>query len=118
MSTLTCPVCWELLVILRGNTSNFRVRGRHSCMSPVQLPPGLPEHVMEKMICQFRTYLLSEICTMVNKSTEGRQTRHNSTRSLESHSGLTVASYESGDNPKPNVWEAAVARTDQMTASI
>jgi hypothetical protein len=73
-------------------------------MSPVQLPPGLPDDVMEEMITRFRAYVLAEISTMIGKTT-ACQTRHASNRSIESNSGLSVASYESGDNPRPNIWE-------------
>jgi hypothetical protein len=57
-------------MVLRGITDDFRVRGRHSCMSPVQLPPGLPADVMEEMITRFRAYVLAEISIMIGTTTQ------------------------------------------------
>ena len=35
-----CPACWDLMVVLRdGQEDRFTVRGRHSTVNPVELPP-------------------------------------------------------------------------------
>jgi len=66
MSHLCCPVCWELLDILRGGATNFNVRGRHATLYPVELPRWLPRDVMEQMVIRFKKILLIEITAMMS----------------------------------------------------
>ncbi|KIM81780.1 hypothetical protein PILCRDRAFT_489866 [Piloderma croceum F 1598] len=46
VSKRCCPVCWELLDILRDKCKQFHVCGRHSTLFPVELPSWLSEDYM------------------------------------------------------------------------
>ena len=65
VSRRCCPICWELLDILRGETKRFRVRGRHATLFPVELPEWLPPQVMDEMITRFQEILYDEILRMM-----------------------------------------------------
>jgi len=61
-----CPVCWELLKILRNDTStNFHVDGYHKTLSQVELPEWLPLEIVLKLTARFETILLAQIKRMV-----------------------------------------------------
>jgi len=108
VSKLSCPVCYELLLVLRGDAPIFKLRGRHSCMSPVQLPSGLPRDVIQSMISTFRTHLLSAISTMMGREDVQHEKKHKPGRSIESNSGLSVAINVGGEDLKATIWEHAV----------
>ena len=61
VSKLCCPICWELLQVLRGITSDFMVRGYHTSFYPVELPSWLPEHVLRDMVSRFEGHLRHEL---------------------------------------------------------
>ena len=65
VSKRCCPICWELLDILRGETKRFRVRGRHATLYPVELPEWLSPWVVDKMIIRFQEILYDEILRML-----------------------------------------------------
>jgi len=65
MSTLCCPVCWELLAFLTKHPTGFTVHGRHANLSQVELPPWLPGNAMRHMLHRFEGLLLTEITTMM-----------------------------------------------------
>jgi hypothetical protein len=56
-----CPACWELLDILRDETDQFAVAGRHTTIYPVELPHWLPDTVLEKMLVRFNMILLDQL---------------------------------------------------------
>lgn len=87
MSQLCCPVCWELLDVLRGTGKDLNVRGRHPTILPVQLPPWLPRNVMEEMVARFESFLLQDITSMMQEPAK----RHPSHPFLPSS---TIASHE------------------------
>jgi hypothetical protein len=89
-----CPVCWELLGILRGATDNFHVLGRHPIVFPVQLPSLLPRDIMEQMVARFKGFLHQEIIAMPPTFTEGHSRKH----SGQSISGLSIASDNSASS--------------------
>jgi hypothetical protein len=60
-----CPICWELLDILRGKTKRFRVRGRHATLYPVELPEWLSPQVLGEMITRFQEIIYDEILRML-----------------------------------------------------
>jgi len=61
-----CPVCWELLKILRNDTStNFHVNGYHKTLFQVELPEWLPLEIVVKLTVQFKKILLGQIKRMV-----------------------------------------------------
>jgi len=91
-----------------GEALNFRLRGHHSSMYPVQLPPGLPRDVIETMISTFQAHLLSAICVMMDREETQHRKAHRPSNSIESNSGLSVASNVSGEELKPTIWERAV----------
>jgi len=70
-------------------------------MSPVQLPLGLPLEMLQEMVTRFQKFLLTEIHTMMEKHQQHPKWKHTPHRSIESNSGLSIAS----DHVKPKVWE-------------
>jgi hypothetical protein len=79
VSKLCCPVCWELLQILRGATEDFSVRGHHATMYPVELPPWIPDYIVFQMLARFQQYLIGELLKLTVPAT-----RHKLSPSLES----------------------------------
>ena len=73
-------------------------------MSPVQLPLGLPSKVLKEMVDRFRKFLFAEICTMMERERQPSK-KHIPHFSIESGSGLSTSSKESGDHLKDNVWD-------------
>jgi len=74
VSKLCCPVCWKLLEILRGQTGHFQVRGYHSRVFRVALPPWLPEWVLKEMVEHFEGVLIHQIEVMAKKFTDNDRT--------------------------------------------
>ena len=61
-----CPVCWELLKLLRNKAStNFHVDGYHKTLSQVELPEWLPLKIVLKLTDRFEKILLKQINTLV-----------------------------------------------------
>jgi len=61
-----CPVCWELLKLLRNKAStNFHVDGYHKTLSQVELPEWLPLKIVLKLTDRFEKILLGQIKRMV-----------------------------------------------------
>jgi hypothetical protein len=76
ISKLYCPACSHLLSILRGNSDIFAVRGQHSTVYQVELPPWLPIEVVKEMVSRFEGILKEEIRAMMNW---GRKVGHGGT---------------------------------------
>jgi len=66
VSKLCCPVCWDLLALLKINGEHPVVRGRHPSLSPVDLPPWLPTGTVTAMVALYRNRLLKELAAMVS----------------------------------------------------
>ena len=81
-------------IIRKGtkNTNNFALRGYHKTLSAVELPPYLPGDVLDEMVTRFKTTLIDEINTLLNK----KENQHYRNLSDQSDSGLSVASDQSG----------------------
>ena len=94
VSKLCCPICWELLSILRPNDA-FHVRDHHSTVYPVELLSWLPDDTVQEMLDRFTNFLSSEITTMIAEDRIAPKQGHLGTTSLESNSGLSVASDDS-----------------------
>ena len=68
VSKLCCPVCWELLKILRNDDStNFHVDGHHKTLFQVELPDWLPLKIVVKLTARFEKILLDQIRTLVKR---------------------------------------------------
>jgi hypothetical protein len=76
---------------LSGQGKEINVRGRHPTVFPVQLPPWLPRHIMEKMVDKFEIILLQEITDMMHEPAKS----HSRHPSRQSFSGLSIASDDS-----------------------
>jgi hypothetical protein len=62
VSKLCCPVCWDLLEILRdGQMDTLQVQGHHSVLYDVELPPWLPINILEKMVAKYTAYAKTEL---------------------------------------------------------
>jgi hypothetical protein len=97
VSKRCCPVCSELLNILRDTKHPFRVRGRHPTVFPVDLPPWLPRDVLLQMIARFRCFLLDEIKTMMSPKLQ-----HKRTSSEQSLSAMSNGSHMEDYVPVPD----------------
>jgi hypothetical protein len=86
VSKLCCPVCWELLQIMRADPglkpTDFAVQGYHTRFYPVDLPEWLPVGVIDQMVKRFKGYLEREL-QIFSKSSKKYQ--HNVCQSWESH---------------------------------
>jgi hypothetical protein len=65
VSKLCCPVCWELLQLIGGDTDSFKVRGFHTTLYTVELPSWLPRDVVEKMVDLYGAHLRHELNRMM-----------------------------------------------------
>ena len=95
VSRLCCPVCWELLDVLKGPDDQFNrfgVRGRHPTVYPVELPPWLPRNVLEEMVTRFERILTEKISNMVRFDREKKRRRHKSRRASESEQSDSAVS--------------------------
>jgi len=88
VSKLSCRVCWEFADIIRKGTTNFALRGYHKTLSAVELPSYLPYDVLEQLVTRFKTTLIDEITTMLNK----KENQHYRNLSDQSDNGFSVAS--------------------------
>jgi hypothetical protein len=57
VSKLCCPVCWNLIEILKTMHGGIVVRGYHATVYPVVLPDWLPPDIVTQMLLRFRQYL-------------------------------------------------------------
>ena len=72
VSKLCCPVCCELLEVLRTNDPSdtslqFAVRGFHFHVYTVVLPPWIRPQQKQQMVSKFQRYLGSELVAMVSE---------------------------------------------------
>jgi hypothetical protein len=66
VSELCCPVCWELLNILRGQDKEaLKVRGYHTTLFPVELPRWLPRKVLAALFERFQKHLAVEVKKLI-----------------------------------------------------
>jgi hypothetical protein len=99
VSKLCCPICWELMEILKGHSvtqDQYNVRGRHSTFYPVQLPPYFDHDVVLELADRFEAHLKKELQSMRINNVSSRNT-HRRLLSYESDSGLSTASFENDD---------------------
>jgi hypothetical protein len=92
VSKLCCPVCWELLRILRKG-DNFHVDGYHKTLTQVELPEWLPLEIVVKLTARFEEILLRQIKTL-----KDNRTRHASKPSGQSGDGLSSDSDDAEDD--------------------
>ena len=92
VSKFCCPVCWELLRILR-NDGNFHVDGYHRTLTQVELPEWLPLEIVVKITARFEEILLQQIKTL-----KERRKRHASNPSGQSGDGLSSDSSDAEDD--------------------
>jgi hypothetical protein len=105
-------VCWELLKILRSDTNDLAVRGYHTTITPVDLPPWLPVDVVRTLLRIFRNRLREELDTMMTTYAEdkARDTvmppvvqQHRRNPSLQSDSGFSNASQTSDTSGRHDI---------------
>ncbi len=109
MSKLCCPVCWELLKLLKDDSDVtdleghpvLDVRGYHQTVYKVALPRGVPPVICARMEDRFRTLLRQEIKQLM----EPRRT-HRSTPSAQSGSSMktTTSSLDGNPDGPSNSW--------------
>lgn len=68
VSNLCCPVCWELLKILRNDdSSDLYVEDHHQTLFRVELPDWLPPGIVVKLTARFKKILWSQIKTLIRR---------------------------------------------------
>jgi hypothetical protein len=99
VSKLCCPVCWDVLELLRGDNELFIARGRHPILSSVELPAWLPRHVLPAMILKYRTYCQKQILDiMPSTPSPWDSSGHNRVTSTGSISAYSITSDKSGSH--------------------
>jgi len=78
-------VCWDALEVLRGDSENFKVRGHHAVLSPVQLPSWASDDMVKEMLCRYKKSLVEQIKIMMSPSAGG----HSRSNSMQSNAGLS-----------------------------
>jgi hypothetical protein len=68
VSKLCCPVCWELLQILKHHAKDLQVRGHHPTVYRLALPPWLSRDVIQQVVDKFKITLRKELEIMVNRN--------------------------------------------------
>jgi hypothetical protein len=85
-----CPVCWELIKLLRNDKStDFHLDGHHKTLSQVELPEWLPVQIVEELTARFENILLTQIETLTP-----RRKRHAFNPSGQSRNDLSSDSSE------------------------
>jgi hypothetical protein len=74
VSKFCCPVCWELIQALRKK-KQIEIRGCHSSLYLVELPPGLPSEVTHHLLQRFKDFAKVEV-TKVMQPIPPSSTRH------------------------------------------
>jgi hypothetical protein len=82
-------VCWDALELLRGDSENFKVRGHHAVLSPVQLPSWASDDMVKEMLCRYEKRLVEQIKIMMSPTGAGGHSRGNS---MQSNAGLSTDS--------------------------
>lgn len=100
VSKLCCPVCWDTLELLRGDSGKFKVRGHHAVLSPVQLPFWTSNHMMKKMVRLYEERLIEQIKILMS-SEDGWRSRANS---LQSNAGLSTDGSNETSGPAVRGW--------------
>jgi hypothetical protein len=98
------------MIILRGDSENYKVRGYHTTVYPVELPNWLPEDVLTKIVLEIESLLCNEIILMMTEeakivqkaSVEPSSRSHGRNPSIESTSLMSTHSVESGVFPAQN----------------
>src|ERR1700678_3517294 len=106
VSKLCCPVCWEYFDILSKRHippghREYKIRGRHSTLFPVQLPIWTTTDVVQELIIQFGRYLRTELDMMWSNHLREQVPRsgHRNTPSFQSvMSAITDASMNSTES--------------------
>jgi hypothetical protein len=84
VSKLCCPICWELLDVLKGGSQDYSTRGHHYVMSPAGLPLWLPADVVQEMVVRFRRYLRKELIDIHGKKGRKRSDSQQTDASITS----------------------------------
>jgi hypothetical protein len=71
---------------LRGDSENFKVRGCHAVLSPVQLPSWASDNMVKEMLCRYEKCLVEQIKIMMSPSAGG----HSHGNSMQSNAGLST----------------------------
>lgn len=119
VSKLCCPACWELMDIL-GDSSGpgYQVRGRHSTVFPVRLPPWLDEGVIQKLVTRFEQLLREQLSLIKSNlipsgsdiSIHIPRTAHKRTPSSQSESNFTNVSGSSKTDSDEDFWDDDMRR--------
>lgn len=105
VSKLCCPVCWELLEVLRPKIPThippptLVVRGFHSDIYPLMLPPGLPSDDYDEMVSRFLRYLGEELVALMNHrlDSEAERSRRSLDSNMSQESGMSIGSASSNE---------------------
>jgi len=86
VSKLCCPVCSELLDLLRDGTHTFHIDGHHHTLVQVELPIWLPLDIVVKLTAKFEKILGNQIGNLMSYHHEHARTSDQSGDGLSSDS--------------------------------
>ena len=90
VSKLCCPCCWELMGAFKVlDLRAFCVRGRHSTVHPVHLPPWLDDRVVSYLVKRYEDLLYEALCEMWRRKEEASLGTSWPRISMESHTSAT-----------------------------
>ena len=92
VSKLCCPVCSELLDLLRDGTHTFHIDGHHHTLVQVELPIWLPLDIVVKLTAKFEKILGNQIGNLMSYHHE-----HANPPSDQSGDGLSSDSSDEED---------------------
>ena len=87
-----------LLQVLKGDTSNFSVRGYHNTFYPVDLPDWLPLDVVKTMVKRFENYFLAELTHFILTVMKAKTMKQQKKGHLSTESGDSFLSVSSGSS--------------------
>ena len=75
-----------------GEDDRFIVRGRHSFLFSLELPPQLPRNIVRKLVAKYKHHLRVEIIRLLHPHSSA----HRRTASTQSDSAISISSDKSG----------------------
>lgn len=100
--------------VLGAVDDKFHIRGRHSTVYPVHLPPFLHPEVVDKVVKRFEVLILDELLTLLGRPAFTGNLSRRRTTSLQSYTGLADKAKKSEDNQRDDQWEPSFDTTSSL----
>jgi hypothetical protein len=102
VSKLCCPVCWELIKLLRtkATSSKLAIRGSHPHIYPLILPPWVSDVIRREMELKFLGYLGAELIQLIHyeeraEASKSHRRQHSDCSTFSHESSITLCSASS-----------------------